>query len=351
MLLRALAPRSPPSSRPCPPRPSTTRACRGARRSRRRSAGPAARCRAPADARCTRRRPRLRRARHLRRRRLPADRGGCARERHRRGLLRPPALEGEPLRRLGGQPRGRAGHRPVHARDGEDARPRRRLQPGRGALRLRRLPRRALPRLRQHRPRRRRLQRRRGRPRALPRREVAACPPRPAPTSPRSPATRSRPGATRRPRRSTSPSPGAATAAFQAACVAQAEKRSVKEFRSGPKLAPWGVVVASNRENAGAERQVKRLQNRYAAVLGGEEVAYSGGRSPGLRTPHGLRPGRPRHPRRGRRPLHPPPRRRRRLHGAEELTLPRPSQAHPPAPASSMDDTCACRLFAAGERR
>jgi hypothetical protein len=72
--------------------------------------------------------------------------------------------------------------------------------------------------------------------------------------------------------------------AFQAACIARAEKRSLKEFRTVPKLAPWGVVVASNRESAGAERQVKRLQNRYAAVLGGEEVAYSGGRSPGLRT-------------------------------------------------------------------
>jgi hypothetical protein len=71
---------------------------------------------------------------------------------------------------------------------------------------------------------------------------------------------------------------------FQAACIAQAETRSVKEFRSVPKLAPWGVVVASNREAAGAERQVGRLRNRYGAVLGGEEVAYSSGRSPGVRT-------------------------------------------------------------------
>lgn len=72
-------------------------------------------------------------------------------------------------------------------------------------------------------------------------------------------------------------------AAFQAACVAQAAKRSIRTFETGPKLLPWGVVIASNRENDGAERQVRRLQNRYAAVLGGEDVAYSGGRGPGLR--------------------------------------------------------------------
>ena len=77
---------------------------------------------------------------------------------------------------------------------------------------------------------------------------------------------------------------GDGTSAFQADCVAQAGKRSVRELRTGPTLKPWGVVVASNRENAGAERQVGRLQNRYAAVLRGEAVAYSSGRSPGLRS-------------------------------------------------------------------
>jgi hypothetical protein len=71
--------------------------------------------------------------------------------------------------------------------------------------------------------------------------------------------------------------------AFQPACIAQAERRTVKEFRMGPKLAPWGVVVASNRAREGAERQVERLRNRHAGVLGGEEVAFSSGRSPGLR--------------------------------------------------------------------
>ncbi len=78
--------------------------------------------------------------------------------------------------------------------------------------------------------------------------------------------------------------PDADNGAFQAACVAKAEKRDLREFRNTPKLSPWGVVLASNRESDGAERQVARLQNRFATVLSGENVAYSRGRSPGLRT-------------------------------------------------------------------
>lgn len=76
---------------------------------------------------------------------------------------------------------------------------------------------------------------------------------------------------------------GAGDAAFQAACVAQAARRGIRSFETGPKLKPWGIVIASNRESDGAERQVRRLQNRYAAVLGGESVAYGSGRGPGLR--------------------------------------------------------------------
>jgi hypothetical protein len=69
---------------------------------------------------------------------------------------------------------------------------------------------------------------------------------------------------------------------FQAACVAQAAGRSFAAFRSTPPLLPWGVVVASNRDSAGAERQVARLKHRHAAVLGGEAVSYSRGRRPGM---------------------------------------------------------------------
>ena len=68
---------------------------------------------------------------------------------------------------------------------------------------------------------------------------------------------------------------------FQAACIARAEARSLREPRA-PVL-PWGVIVASNRDGAGAERQVARLQNRYAAILRGETVAYTSGRRPGCR--------------------------------------------------------------------
>jgi hypothetical protein len=69
---------------------------------------------------------------------------------------------------------------------------------------------------------------------------------------------------------------------FQAACVAQAATRSLREFRSEPSVLPWGVVVASNRERDGAERQVARLRNRHAAVLDGEAVAYTRGRRAGM---------------------------------------------------------------------
>jgi hypothetical protein len=70
--------------------------------------------------------------------------------------------------------------------------------------------------------------------------------------------------------------------AFQDACVAQAAGRSVLEFRAGPPVLPWGVVIASNRDRPGAERQVERLKNRHASVLGGEPVAYTRDRRPGM---------------------------------------------------------------------
>jgi hypothetical protein len=69
---------------------------------------------------------------------------------------------------------------------------------------------------------------------------------------------------------------------FQAACVAQADGRNLREFRTAPPVLPWGVVVASNRDGDGAERQVARLRHRHAAVLGGEAVAYTRGRRPGM---------------------------------------------------------------------
>lgn len=67
---------------------------------------------------------------------------------------------------------------------------------------------------------------------------------------------------------------------FQAACVARAETRTLREPRA-PVL-PWGVVVASNRDSDGAERQVARLKNRYAAIIGGETVNYTRGKRAGM---------------------------------------------------------------------
>jgi len=69
---------------------------------------------------------------------------------------------------------------------------------------------------------------------------------------------------------------------FQAACIALAAQRNLREFRSTPKLRPWGVVVAMNRDPTGAKRQAARLKNRHTGVLGTETIDYSRGRRAGL---------------------------------------------------------------------
>ena len=69
---------------------------------------------------------------------------------------------------------------------------------------------------------------------------------------------------------------------FETTCVALASARSLREFKTTPALLPWGVIVASNREQDGARRQAERLQNRFAAVLEGEPVSYSRGRRAGM---------------------------------------------------------------------
>ena len=69
---------------------------------------------------------------------------------------------------------------------------------------------------------------------------------------------------------------------FQAACMTLAANRSLEEFRTEPVLLPWGVVVAMSRDGAGAERQVARLKNRHASVLGDQAISYSRARRAGL---------------------------------------------------------------------
>jgi hypothetical protein len=72
---------------------------------------------------------------------------------------------------------------------------------------------------------------------------------------------------------------------FQPACVRHAGNRTLRAFRTEPQVLPWGVVVASNRDRSGAERQVARLQNRHAAVLRGEAVTYTRTRRAGMPAP------------------------------------------------------------------
>lgn len=68
---------------------------------------------------------------------------------------------------------------------------------------------------------------------------------------------------------------------FQPGCLALAATRGKATTRARPVL-PWGVVIASNRDLSGAERQVSRLKNRFRDVLGAEPVAYTSGRHPGM---------------------------------------------------------------------
>ncbi len=70
---------------------------------------------------------------------------------------------------------------------------------------------------------------------------------------------------------------------FEAACIEQAEGRAIREFKTTPVVLPWGVVVASNRDRTGAERQVARLKNRLGTILIPERIAYVRERRPGLR--------------------------------------------------------------------
>ena len=187
-------------------------------------------------------------------------------------------MEGKPLRRGGGQPGRRARHRPVHAGHRQAPRPRGRLQPGRGALRLGALPVRAHPRLRQH-----RLAAAYNGGEARIARFIAAKDRLP-------PETRAYVNAiTGYSAEIWRDAPPDAVdlsldkaAAFQAACIAYAAQSGGREFRSVPPVLPWGVVLASNRAHDGLERQVARLQNRHAAILRGEPVSYPHGRGRGI---------------------------------------------------------------------
>lgn len=69
---------------------------------------------------------------------------------------------------------------------------------------------------------------------------------------------------------------------FEAGCLALATTRGRGETTAEPPPPPWGVVIASNRDRAGARLQVDRLRNRYGDVLAGETVHYTRGRRLGM---------------------------------------------------------------------
>lgn len=69
---------------------------------------------------------------------------------------------------------------------------------------------------------------------------------------------------------------------FAARCVALAATRGKRDTESGPPPPPWGVIIASNRNREGVERQALRLKNRNAALLREEQIHYRRSRLPGL---------------------------------------------------------------------
>ncbi|MFI0395650.1 transglycosylase SLT domain-containing protein [Paracoccus jiaweipingae] len=58
-------------------------------------------------------------------------------------------------------------------------------------------------------------------------------------------------------------------APFASACTELAGKRELREFRSEPKVMPWGVIVASHPSRAGAQR----LANRVRPLLRGKPLS------------------------------------------------------------------------------
>jgi hypothetical protein len=76
-----------------------------------------------------------------------------------------------------------------------------------------------------------------------------------------------------------------AEGSFREACIAKAGNRTLRAFPTEPPVLPWGVVIASHRDRAGAERHAARLGNRHAGVLRGEAFAYTRVRRPGMPRP------------------------------------------------------------------
>ncbi len=134
-------------------------------------------------------------------------------------------------------------------------------------------------------------------------------------------------------------------AEFQTACVTLASNRGLRDFRSAPPVMPWGVILASNRDQGrggaaggapaeppcrGPARRAGRLHSRPSAG----NVALAA-----------FRPDRPRQPRRSRGPLYPSQIGRRRLHGVAQLgsglrRITRPHSTFLPDPAGDTSGRC-----------
>ena len=61
---------------------------------------------------------------------------------------------------------------------------------------------------------------------------------------------------------------------FRDACITLAGNRTLKEFRTPDRVWPWGVILASHPQQAGAAKQVNSLNRKLRPILGGKRVGY-----------------------------------------------------------------------------
>lgn len=63
-------------------------------------------------------------------------------------------------------------------------------------------------------------------------------------------------------------------APFRDACITLAGNRTLREFKTPDRAWPWGVILASHPQQAGAAKQVNSLNRKLRPILGGKRVAY-----------------------------------------------------------------------------
>lgn len=61
---------------------------------------------------------------------------------------------------------------------------------------------------------------------------------------------------------------------FRPACEKLAGDRQLREFMTQPRVAPWGVIVASHPSRSGAQQQAARLNRSLRPILGERQIGF-----------------------------------------------------------------------------